>query len=274
MQNTTRPPLKVRRPLRFFSLRDIAKNNVAKNNAAKKYGVFPPVFLILALALMLRSYPIQAADRVSKPSPQMPSLAVLYDAIAPQLYAGNLTVYFVPFHTRGEDQIDTPDWWKHCPFSKAVSEQGMHEAATVSRAISTLNIPIGLVRSSELCSALSTATFVVGNPAITVYVTPDLNPVEIQKLFDRNEQIVRALVAAHFTAGWKDSITILSGFQLPPLAAPHPVLSDLQNGESAIFRTLPGAQLELVARLNWRQWEQMAEYIKYRALNASRTKKK
>jgi len=82
------------------------------------------------------------------------------------------------------------------------------------------------------------------------------------------------VVASHFTAGWKDTVTILSGFQLPPLASPHAVLSDLQHGESAIFRMKDATELELVARLNWRQWEQMAEYIKYRALKASRTKKK
>jgi hypothetical protein len=48
---------------------------------------------------------------------------------------------------------------------------------------------------------------------------------------------------------------------MPLSTAPHPVLSDLAEGESAVFRLSAVGEPILLARLNWRQWQEMGDYF-------------
>lgn len=230
----------------------------------------PAIFLVRAT---LVSYAFVFTNFAFSAAAPVPSLAVLYETIAPQIYRGNVAIYFVPFHTEGADQIDTPEWWKHCPLSKSISASGMQQAGLVSRSLRTLNPTIGIVASSKLCVALSTASFIVGNPAVPIIHTPDLDPVGIQKFSGHNDMIIHSLISARIQTGFENTVTILSGFQVPIAAAPHPVLADLQSGESAIFKNLPNGEIELLARLSWKQWKEMSDYITVKALSAAKIKR-
>lgn len=208
------------------------------------------------------------AKRSAPASIAKPPLAVLYDALVPRLLGGGLVLYVVPFETIGEDRADLPNWWRECPYTKQISPNGIRQAQTVGRAISNLSAPFGLIQSSEVCTSLSTTTFVARNKT-RIFQTPDLNPVFLQRQAGLKDAVVKVKIQSHFEAGiWRGTNSLLSGFQLTPETAPHPVLAELAAGESAIFEVTPVGEVILLARLNWRQWEEMSEYMVAKLNNA------
>ncbi len=232
-----------------------------KNFKPCKFGFSAVVYLSLLVNSNF-AFALNARQFVSRPATVQPPLAVLYDSLVPRLLGGGLVMYFVPFNTVGEDQTDQPNWWKECPYTKMISPQGVREAKAVGRALSSLSAPIGLVQSSEVCTALTTATFLLGNPSIRIFHTPDLNPVDLQRQAGLKEQVIQVKIESHLQAGiWKGTNSVLSGFKLTPETAPHPVLAELGSGDSAVFEVKPSGEIILLARLNWRQWEEMTNYM-------------
>jgi len=212
--------------------------------------------LIISTVLMLGIVQANAGTR----QPSTPTLAVLYDDLIPELQRGGTAIYFVPFDTIGEDQTGTPDWWKQCTLSRMISKAGIDQALAVRRAIARLQLNIQFAESGEHCASLSTYSYLLGNQSVRFFVTPDLNPVEVQRLAGMRDQTIEVHVLGHLQTVIADSVKILSGVKLPLSASPHPVLADLAPAESAIFRSTPNGELTLLARLNWHQWEEMADY--------------
>jgi hypothetical protein len=204
-----------------------------------------------------------------------PNLAILYDQVIAELKRGETAVFFVPLDTAGIDQTDQPEWWKNCTLTRIISAHGMEQAAAVKRAILQLGLQIDFVVSSELCSALSTYTFVLGNNRLhRFFIIPDLNPLEVRPRSALNDSIAEAQLRSHIQNLWVDSVKFLFGSPLPLSAAPHPVIADLSPGESAIFKAPRDAELVLVARLNWRQWEEMGNYFVAKRGTPPKTAKK
>jgi len=200
-------------------------------------------------------------------------LALLYEDVASQLFHGGVSVYFAPASTVGQNQTDTKDWWKNCAYTPRISEEGQRRAAVVNNALNTLQVVLGLVEAAEHCTAKTTAIYIAGSKH-KIYTTSDLNPIEVQRAGGLRDAETRTHITGHMTFGRAGAIIALFGFPLPVSAAPHPVLADLQSDESAILRTLPDGEIQLIARLNWQQWGEMANYIKWKALMHARQKRK
>jgi len=202
-----------------------------------------------------------------------PDLALLYDDVASQLFHGGVSVYFTPAGTVGQDQTTTKDWWKNCDYTARISEEGKRRAAVVNNALNTLQLIIGVVEAAEHCTAMTTATYIVGSKH-KLYATNDLNPIEVQRAGGLRDAEIRTHITGHLAMGRINAIIALFGFPLPLSAAPHPVMADLKSDESAILRALPNGEIQLVARLNWQQWGEMADYIKWKALKHAKQKRK
>jgi hypothetical protein len=186
----------------------------------------------------------------------------LYDQLIAELKRGGTAVYVVPLDTTGVDRTDQPEWWKNCALSRAVSANGMEQAKAIQRAILRLELEIVFVESSELCSALTSYTYVLGNNRLLrFFITPDLNPVEVRRATGIIDQVTQTQVLSHLQTTLSGSVKFLFGHPLPLSVAPHPVVSDLAPGESAIFRSAINVEPVLLARLNWRQWEEMGNYF-------------
>jgi hypothetical protein len=231
--------------------------------------------ITLSLTTLCATTQANAAPKKHAPSVAEPTLAVLYDQVIDELLRGNIAVFFVPVDTKGTDQTAQPEWWKDCSLSRMISERGIDQARALNRALVQLQLDIQFVESSELCSALSTYTFVIGNNRLLrFFMTPSLNPVEVRRMQGIGEQVVEAQVLSHLQTLLPDSVKILFGFPLPTSVAPHPILSDLAPGESAIFRSGQNIPPVLIARLNWRQWEEMGNYfVAKRTKRSSKTTK-
>jgi hypothetical protein len=228
-------------------------------SAASRFGV-----LLLALICSCGVY---------SRTPEVP-LANLYEQVARTLAAGGAAVYFVPVATTGVDQTDTPDWWKHCPLSKSVSVEGQRQAAAVHKAFRTLGLSMHTVESGVHCASLTTATFISGN-STKIYPNLDLDPLSVQKMTGISDGAIKSHVASHLTTTYFNSVKILSGMRMTRSTAPNPILTELEEGESAVFSTDANGQPVLVARLAWYQWEEMAKYIDRAArktLRAGKTK--
>lgn len=215
--------------------------------------------ILFILFSLLLTQPTAAEERALHGAGH-PPLAVLYDAIIRELHRGDTVVYFAPFNTMGSDQRDQPNWWKECPLSRMISAQGVEQAQSVHRATRALQLNIQFVESAETCTALTTKTYVVGNRWVRFFVTPDLNPPDVQRAAGLATSAVSMHILSHFQTTIADSVKLLFGDTIPRDYAPHPVLSDLSEGESAVFRNSPDGELTLLARLNWKQWNEMASY--------------
>jgi hypothetical protein len=213
--------------------------------------------------------PNEAASRSA-----VPALALLYQDVARELLRGGTYIYFVPFETIGDDQKDKTDWWKHCALSRALSPEGMRQAQYVNRAIKRLGLRLAYAGTSQLCVALTTASFVSSGIPIQILPTPDLDPVELQRLSTSNDELIKVRLLSHFQTGQPDTIKIISSFPFSKDIAPHPVIGDLQSGDSAIFRSNNLGEPELIARLTWSQWDEMSTYILAAAMSEQRKKRR
>ncbi|MCA3020743.1 MAG: hypothetical protein ING68_01085 [Rhodocyclaceae bacterium] len=218
------------------------------------------IFALLTAALLCSLPATAANNRVLRA--REPNLAILYDQLITELRRGGTAVFFVPLDSIGIDQTNQPEWWKSCNLSRMISAHGMEQAKTINRAISQLELNIQFVESSELCSALSTYTFVLGNDRwLRFFVAPSLNPVEARRASGVIDQVTQAQVLGHLQTTFPDSAKFLFGSPLPPSASPHPIISDLAPGESAIFRSAHNEEPVLLGRLNWQQWGEMGNYF-------------
>jgi hypothetical protein len=202
---------------------------------------------------------VYAATKTDKPT-----LAALYDELIPSLRKGqeHLFIYVVPPETIESRDRTIPEWWKNCVLGGMLTEEGRLRAQRLGDAIRKLDIPIGMVRTSEVCVTLDVAKQMVGNVTFPLYPTPDLNPAEIQKIqFNHSDDVARAHQWSVFLIGSvKETNTIVVGQKEKPEVAVHPILSQLEPGETAIFAPSPKEGLVLKARLTVGQWQEMARY--------------
>jgi hypothetical protein len=239
---------------------------ISVHRIARTHGIF--IVLVFAVLFFHRA---DAATTNVRPPP-LPNLAILYDQLIAELHRGGTAVYVVPFETIGVDQMDQPEWWKNCVLSRMISARGLEQAAAVSRAIQQLELNISVVETSERCTDFSTWTYTLGNSRLLRHFeTPDLNPIEVLRLSGHKDPVIALHAMGHLQSTQADSVKFLFGSPFPVSAAPHPVMSDLSPGDSAIFRASPDSEVILLAKLNWRQWAEMGNYY-YQAKRANSPK--
>jgi hypothetical protein len=216
--------------------------------------IFTAYFLFLS--------PSHAYASVKPPAKVPPNLASLYDVLAPKLIEGSLFMYIVPPNGAGPDDTSQPNWWKTCVYTSPISEEGIKMAGVIRRSLTKLGVKVGFVNTGESCRALSLASFFTGHAGnLNLFVTPDLDGPEIQRINKIPDGVVEQRVLSYFRARIPNFLTINVGAKLTPTTAPHPVMTDLSPGESALFEVSQSGALILAAKLNWQQWDEMARYV-------------
>ena len=216
-------------------------------------------FAILALVAILSLSPVYA-DANQPAGRPLPDQYLLYQSVASALQTGSAVVYTVPVASIPSGSTQN-DWNMNCGTTPPASKEGLRQALAIAVAIRRLAAPLGAVSSSQDCAAMTTATYIKSNPTLLVRITPDLNPPHIQRLDSVIDDVIRERLSVYFNIRWKDHTTLVVASQQPSSTTIHPVLTDLQPGEAAVFVVPREYQFDFVAKLNWRQWEEMTEYM-------------
>lgn len=228
---------------------------------------------LILLFCLIFYFSLASANQKPVSAAATPSLAPLYETLAPKLREGKLFMYAVPFSTEGKDDTSQPNWWKNCATTSPISAEGMQMARTIFTALTKLGVTVGFVNSGEYCTALTSATYVSGR-ALNFFMTSTLDSPEIQRKSNVPDGVIEQHILSFFRASIPNTLTINMGAKLTPTTAPHPVMTDLAPGETALFEVLPTGELQLAAKLNWRQWAEMANYIAGKNPPHSRAKSK
>lgn len=203
-----------------------------------------------------------------------PNLAVLYETLARQIRRGNVVLYIVPFATSGNEVKTDAKWWMVCNTMPQVNAIGQAQAKAIHQSLLLFGAPIGLVWSSEVCPSMTSASFVAGSLTKKVLATADLNPIELQRLDGVWDGVIHERIRSKFLTVIEGKNNVLSGHKLTLETAPHPALTSLEAGDSALFTVNADESLNLLARLTWNHWKEMHDYILRQALRQKKAKKK
>lgn len=221
--------------------------------------------LLLLLTLVLSAHSALALS-----SPQAgqnkPTLAVLYDDLVPRLQAGGLYLYITPLQTVSGNSVLAPQNWRDCTSKSLISQEGQRDASRIHSAIKKLGLHVSYAQSADACVALSTRTFILNGIPTVLATSPELDPEEIQLARPIPKSVVRALIEGQFKNGQADAIKLMIGAPLGSGIAPHPVLSLLGPGDTAVFADDGSDAPKLLARLTPKQWVEMAQYWERRQL--------
>ena len=220
---------------------------------------FRTIFLgALAVLLAMQTTSAYSKNHVGKVEP---NLAPLYIELVKSLRQGGQHIYLAPPLTNKLSDDKSAKAAKDCS-SELISDAGQAQIANINRSLAQLGVPIGLVMSSEVCVSMTAATYVVGNPSIKVYPTPDLDPPAMQAAEGHSNAVILEKIRGHFQSGtWEGRNAIFSGHRMTPETALHPVMTELMPGEAVIFKVNARSELDLMARLTSEQWAEMADYL-------------
>jgi hypothetical protein len=225
------------------------------------------LFLFLCLAAQFCFGEAEASTRFPRPD-----LAVLYDELLHALDKGENVIYVVPPSNQVEraGKFGNGLWWKECNAPSQLTDQGREDATTLGRAIRKIGFRHYTVKISEECLTLEVASWIFRTPSTPFEQTTDLNPAEYQrKQFGYSDPVIKLQIrGAMLSAFYVGENSFVISHRHPPNVALHPVMADLQVGESAIFSAYPNGELRLRARLNISQWSEMAEYAKHKRKRA------
>jgi hypothetical protein len=213
--------------------------------------------ILLALLLSVQST-LGASPRQFRPS--TPTLAVLYDELVPKLKAGGVYIYITPLQTVSGISILAPERWRDCTSKSLISVDGQRDASRIHSAIKKLGLHVSYAQSADACVALSTRTFILNGIPTVLATSPELDPEEIQLARPIPKSVVRALIEGQFKNGQADAVKLMVGAPLGISITPHPVLSLLGLGETAVFADEGSDAPKLLARLTPKQWAEMADY--------------
>ena len=172
------------------------------------------------------------------------------------LRAGGNVIYMR--HTTadvGRDVQGVGEWWKKCGEGhRMLSDKGRADAAQIGEAIRRLRIPISEVRCSEYCRAVEAARLLaLGEPKTDARLNgwPAWKAVDPEHGLQRLAQGTRALLAAQPAQG---NVLLLSHKQDFPHPT-DPVLTDLQDGECAVFAPDGRGGFFLRGRIKVEDWD-------------------
>jgi len=199
--------------------------------------------LVLAL-LMLAG----CAAAPAQPPSSTTSLAEALRAGGNVIYVRHMTADV------GNDVQGAGEWWKKCGEGhRMLSERGRADAVKVGEAIRRLGIPISEVRCSEYCRAVETARLLaLGKPKTDARLNgwPAWKAMDPERGLARLAEGTRALLASRPD---RANVLLVSHKQDFPNPA-HPVLSDLKDGESAVFTPDGRGGFVLRGRIKVEDW--------------------
>ncbi len=199
--------------------------------------------LVLAL-LMLAG----CAAAPAQPPSSTTSLAEALRAGGNVIYVRHMTADV------GNDVQGAGEWWKKCGEGhRMLSERGRADAVKVGEAIRRLGIPISEVRCSEYCRAVETARLLaLGEPKTDARLNgwPAWKAMDPERGLARLAEGTRALLASRPD---RANVLLVSHKQDFPNPA-HPVLSDLKDGESAVFTPDGRGGFVLRGRIKVEDW--------------------
>jgi|GEM_PF-1733054 phosphohistidine phosphatase SixA len=161
---------------------------------------------------------------------------------------GGYVVYFRHMTAaNGSDsfQPKETDWWRSCDstIARQLSPQGRVQGQETGSAIKNLNLPVGKVISSEFCRCTQSAESldlklpIETAPALTYYIYNEE---------DRFEQTIALAEAQPIS----NKITVLMAHSFTSgESAPN-----LQMGDAAVYKQLPGNKIELVKIIPTADW--------------------
>ncbi|MFM7460943.1 MAG: hypothetical protein ACKO15_08930, partial [Burkholderiales bacterium] len=118
------------------------------------------------------------------------------------------------------------------------------------------------VKISKECLTLNVASLMFRSPDTPFERSTDLNPAEFQrKQFGYRDEIIKLqILGAILPTFYIGENSFVISHRQPRAVALHPVLSELEPGDTAIFSLSSSGDLLLRARLNIQQWLEMAQY--------------
>ena len=104
--------------------------------------------------------------------------------------------------------------------------------------------------------------------------TSDLNPAEFQRAqFNYKPEVISLQIHGALAGSIQiEENSFIFGHRQPSATAPHPIISELQAGDTAILFFSPTGELRLRARLDVRQWEELAKYAQKLKSVATKTR--
>jgi hypothetical protein len=225
--------------------------------------IFLYLFIFLFLVAQLFFGAAEAANKFSRPD-----LAVLYDELILALSKGENVIYVAapPSKIERAPEFDKGLWWKECNGTTQLSDQGREDATTLGRAIHKIGFRYYTVKISEECLTLEVASLMFRSPDTPFVRTTDLNPAEYQrKQFSYIDDVIKLQIRGAIVSGFTvDENSFMISHRQPQEVALHPVMADLNPGDTAIFSLSTSGDLTLRARLNIHQWSEMADYAKHK----------
>ena len=193
-----------------------------------------------------------------------PDLAVLYDELLVALDKGENVIYVVPPPNVVGTAADVRNalWWEECNPANRLTDQGLADATALGKAIHQIGFRYFTVKISKECLTLNVASLMFRSPDTPFERTTDLNPAEFQrKQFGYRDEIIKLqMLGAILPAFYIGENSFVISHRQPKAVALHPVLSELDPGDTAIFSLSTSGDLVLRARLNIQQWLEMAKY--------------
>ncbi len=207
-----------------------------------------------------------AQAAVANPLPPIPPQPPLIDpakelkgvALVMALRKGGYNLYMRhALSTNGADKdfLKTPNWWDDCSIQRNISDAGREQAMKVGAAIRELKIPIGPIKAAQFCRTRDTATLLgLG----TFDVDEGLNHVIGQRPgFDVNSARLKLITAVPP----KGKNTLLVSHTH---GTPHPeerIMGSLAEAEIAVYKPDGKGSLELVARINLAEWDNLIKLM-------------
>ena len=169
------------------------------------------------------------------------------DAVIGELRRGGLVIYFRHGPTDPSSMGDAEDDLSRCETQRNLSAEGRDQATRIGSAIRALGIPVGAVTASPFCRCRDTASLAFGQYSVSndLYFALDADPASTTALAKSLRRLLstppaiktNAVIVAH-TANLREATGIW----------PKP------EGVAYVFRPLPGARFEVVAKVAPEDW--------------------
>lgn len=208
---------------------------------------FAALFTLVLFCFLLLPARQAHADTVAEPPPATPELIE-------QLRKGGFVIYFRHATTELSGVSEGAEDLAKCETQRQLSDAGRKLAASIGKAIHSLNLPIGKVWSSPFCRCKDTASLIFGRFEVdkTLYFALKVSDEE-RKL---QAETMRKMLAVMPAAGTNTVIVSHSANLREAVGLwPKP------EGTAYIFRPKPDHSSEPVAKILPDEWSQLASHF-------------
>jgi phosphohistidine phosphatase SixA len=167
---------------------------------------------------------------------------------------GGYYIYFRHGATNRSEQDSDPTNLANCATQRNLTDEGRAQARAIGEAIRTLNIPVGLVLSSEYCRAIEYSRLAFGGSQIEpTLVLPD--PLTAEERRQNTDGLLRILASAP-----PSNTNVVMVSHSPNVKDALEV--DLPvEGEAVILKPNPGSKPTPVMRILPDEWTSLAQAL-------------